>query len=397
MIKIGIAKEHKIPFDSRSPLTPKQSKKLDDFKEFSVCIENSKIRCFSDNEFLREGIKGYDDLNHCDLIIGIKEIPVEKLIKEKTYLIFSHTIKEQRHNRNLLKEIINKKIKLIDYECLTHNKKRIIAFGKYAGIAGAYNTIMAYGLKYQLFKLKRLKEFKNKFELYKNNKEFIINQPIKILVTGKGRVSKGCEELLNSFGIKKISIDEYIDTKYKHPTYSIIDPSNYYISKENGSFNKKDFYDNPKNYKSNFKRFISKTDILINGAYWNTNSPRLFEEKEINKKFNIKVIGDVSCDLNGSIPCTKKASTIDEPFFDYCINSNKIKKAFDNINNITIMSIDNLASELPRDSSEYFGEKLINEVLPLFIKDENNILLNGTITNKGKLLKKYNYLKDYIN
>tara|TARA_B100000029_G_C17580754_1_gene959584 strand:- start:275 stop:1468 length:1194 start_codon:yes stop_codon:yes gene_type:complete len=396
MIRIGIAKEYKVPFDSRSPITPKQAKKLNELNDFSVSVEKSNIRCFSDQEFLDEKVKVQNDLSHCNLIIGIKEIPVEKLLEKKTYLIFSHTIKKQKHNKNLLKEIIKKKIKLIDYECLNNNNKRIIAFGKYAGIAGAYNTLMGYGLKYKLFQLKRLKEFKDTKDLYVQNQNLNLRYPIKILITGKGRVSKGCEELLRSFKIKKIKVNEFLKKKFKYPTYTIADASDYYKSKKSKPFNKKEFYDNPKKYKSTFKKFIDKTDILINGTYWNPNSPRLFEESEINKNFGIKIIGDISCDINGSIPCTKKASTIDEPFFDYCVRTKKVKKGFIDKQNITIMSIDNLASELPRDASNYFGNKLINEVLPLFKKDEEKILYNATIAENGRLKKKYKYLEDFI-
>ena len=397
MIKIGIAKEHKIPFDSRSPLTPKQSKKLDDFKEFSVCIENSKIRCFSDNEFLREGIKGYDDLNHCDLIIGIKEIPVEKLIKEKTYLIFSHTIKEQRHNRNLLKEIINKKIKLIDYECLTRNKKRIIAFGKYAGIAGAYNSLIAYGIKNHLFELERLSHYKDTDDLYSFTNKFKIDTPIKILIIGDGRVAQGAVELLESFNIENISVNDYVSKNYKGPSFCQLSVKDYIRKKDHKNFEQEEYFDSPEKFESNYDKFSSQTDILINAAYWDPKSPKLFEEKDINENFRVKIIGDISCDIDGAIPCTKIASTIDEPFFDYCIDSKKINKAFSRKENITIMSIDNLPSELPRDSSKYFGEILIKKILPLFESDEMNILENATITKNGKLTEKYKYLTDYIN
>ena len=397
MIKIGVIKEYKKPFDSRCPITPSQSKKLNDSKDFSVSIQESDIRCFSDEEYLSKNVEVCENLNHCDVIIGIKEIPTNKLLKNKTYIIFSHTIKKQRHNRSLLREIISKKIKLIDYECLTKNNRRVIAFGKYAGIAGAYNSLMGYGIKNGNFKLKRLNKFHSVKRLYNQNRKLKIREPFKVLLTGTGQVSKGSEELLKSFKIKKISVQDFLKKRFKIPTYTVVSSSNYYEHKNKKEFNRSDFYSNPENYISTFKKFIPETDVLINGTFWNPNSPRLFEENQLNKNFKIKVIGDITCDINGSIPCTKFASSIEEPFFDYCPKEKKIKKAFSSEEGITMMSIDNLASELPRDSSEYFGQKLISEVLPLLLEDNDSVIERATITMDGKLLKRYSYLEDYIN
>ena len=203
MIKIGVIKEYKKPLDSRSPITPSQSKKLNDSKDFSVSIQKSDKRCFADEEYLSKDVEVCENLNHCNVIIGIKEIPTNKLLKNKTYLIFSHTIKKQRHNRSLLREIINKKIKLIDYECLTRNNRRVIAFGKYAGIAGAYNSLMGYGIKNGNFKLKRLNKFHSVKRLYNQNRKLKIREPFKVLLTGTGQVSKDLRSYLNHLKLKR--------------------------------------------------------------------------------------------------------------------------------------------------------------------------------------------------
>ena len=397
MKKIGITKEYKIPNDFRTPFTPEQSKKINASLAFNIVCEKSEIRCFKDREYLNNNIELVDNLNECDIIFGIKEVPIEKLIENKTYFMFSHTIKKQPQNKTLLKKIIEKKIRLIDYECLTSNNQRIIAFGKYAGIAGAYNSLIAYGIKNHLFQLERLSHYKDTDDLYSFTNKFKIDTPIKILIIGDGRVAQGAVELLESFNIENISVNDYVSKNYKGPSFCQLSVKDYIRKKDHKNFEQEEYFDSPEKFESNYDKFSSQTDILINAAYWDPKSPKLFEEKDINENFRVKIIGDISCDIDGAIPCTKIASTIAEPFFDYCIDSKKIHKAFSRKENITIMSIDNLPSELPRDSSKYFGEILIKKILPLFESDDMNILENATITKNGKLTEKYKYLTDYIN
>ena len=289
-----------------------------------------------------------------------------------------------------------KKIRLIDYECLTHKNQRIIAFGKYAGIAGAYNTIIAYGIKNNLFNLKRLNQYKDTEDLYNFTSSFNIKAPIKILIIGDGRVARGAVELLEAFNIKRVSNDDYKVKNFISPVYCQLSVKDYVRKKDHKDFKQEEYFNFPEEFESNYDQFSSKTDILINAAYWDPKSPKLFEEDDLNKSFRAKIIGDISCDIDGAIPCTKIASTIAEPFFDYCISSKKIDKPFSKVENITIMSIDNLPSELPRDSSRYFGEILIQRILPLFKNDEDGIIEGATITKDGILTENYKYLKNYI-
>ena len=396
MIRLGITKEYKIPNDFRTPFTPEQSRRINNSQDFNIVCEKSELRCYNNKEYLENNIQLVDDLNECDIIFGIKEVPIEKLISRKTYFMFSHTIKEQEQNRNLLKKIIEKKIRLIDYECLTHKNQRIIAFGKYAGIAGAYNTIIAYGIKNNLFNLKRLNQYKDTEDLYNFTSSFNIKAPIKILIIGDGRVARGAVELLEAFNIKRVSNDDYKVKNFISPVYCQLSVKDYVRKKDYKDFKQEEYFNFPEEFESNYDQFSSKTDILINAAYWDPKSPKLFEEDDLNKSFRAKIIGDISCDIDGAIPCTKIASTIAEPFFDYCISSKKIDKPFSKVENITIMSIDNLPSELPRDSSRYFGEILIQRILPLFKNDEDGIIEGATITKDGILTENYKYLKNYI-
>lgn len=396
MIKVGITKEYKIPNDFRTPFTPKQSKVIDSSSNFSLVCERSEIRCYKDEEYLDNKISLVNKLDDCDVIFGIKEVPIRKLINNKTYFMFSHTIKKQEQNKILLQKIIEKKIRLIDYECLTENNKRIIAFGKYAGIAGAYNSLIAYGIKYKLYELNRLSHYKDTKELYSFSNNFKINSPVKIVVIGEGRVAQGAVELLESFNIEKVNINDYLNKKTNKPCFCQLSVTDYIRTKDRKPFKQEDYFLRPEAFQSNFDMFSDKTDILINAAYWDPRSPRLFEEDDINKNFKPKIIGDISCDINGAIPCTKIASTIEKPFFDYCIKNKKMEEPFNKIDNITIMSIDNLPSELARDSSRYFGNILVEKILPLLKNKENKIIENATITNDGKLTEKYRYLSDYI-
>jgi alanine dehydrogenase len=396
MIKEGITKEYKIPNDFRTPFTPKQSKVIDSSSNFSLVCERSEIRCFKDEEYLDNKISLVNKLDDCDVIFGIKEVPIRKLINNKTYFMFSHTIKKQEQNKILLQKIIEKKIRLIDYECLTENNKRIIAFGKYAGIAGAYNSLIAYGIKYKLYELNRLSHYKDTKELYSFSNNFKINSPVKIVVIGDGRVAQGAVELLESFNIEKVNINDYLNKKTNKPCFCQLSVTDYIRTKDRKPFKQEDYFLRPEAFQSNFDMFSDKTDILINAAYWDPRSPRLFEEDDINKNFKPKIIGDISCDINGAIPCTKIASTIEKPFFDYCIKNKKMEEPFNKIDNITIMSIDNLPSELPRDSSRYFGNILVEKILPLLKNKENKIIENATITKDGKLTEKFRYLSDYI-
>ncbi|MEK6615716.1 MAG: NAD(P)-dependent oxidoreductase, partial [Bacteroidota bacterium] len=342
-------------------------------------------------------IEVVNDLSNCDIIMGIKEIPLKELIPNKKYFFFSHTIKKQPHNQELLKTILKNNIQLIDYECLTDEEfNRVIGFGHYAGIVGAYNGILGYGLKYHLFKTKRAVECCDKNELSEELKK--INLPnLKIIVTGNGRVANGAIELLGLLHIRRITPYEFTHYTFREPTYTQLDSFNYNERMDGMPWNWNDFFNHPEMYRSTFMKYTRWCDLLIHCSYWDPRAPKLFTKEEMRSpEFGISVIADVACDINGSIPSTTKASSIAEPFYGYDITSEKIIAPFIK-NALTIMAVDNLPCELPKDASEDFGKELIEKVLPsLFVKDETKLIERGTIAKGGKLMERFEYLKDYV-
>lgn len=398
-ILIGILKEGKIPVDERVALTPQQCARVEKiFPEVKIIVQKSPVRCCSDNEYANERIEMADNLLECDIILGIKEVPVIEFIDNKTYLFFSHTIKEQPNNRVLIREILRKKIRLIDYECLTDpSGARVISFGRYAGIVGAYNGILTFGLRYNLFKLKRAYECDGLEDL-KNEYEKVILPLVKIAITGGGRVAKGAMEILDCMGIKNVSPEEYLIRTYDVPVYTQF-RSKYYNKNSGGMpFNRQEFHKYPERYESDFNKFARKTDLLIAAAYWDTNAPVLFTREDILKEdFRIKVVADITCDIEGSIPSTKKASTIYDPVYDYNPKTDTIEKPMSDESNITVMAVDNLPCELPEDSSYYFGEQIISNVLPSLLRtDDQGIIARGTITLNGSLTEVFAYLQNYV-
>lgn len=396
--KIGLIKEGKIPQDSRVAFAPSQALSIKNQYSVEIVCQKSEIRCFADQEYAQLGIPVVDDVGDCDILFGIKEVPLNQLIENKTYLFFSHTIKAQPYNRNLLKTILDKKIRLIDYEVLKEAKgKRVVAFGRYAGIVGAYNAILTFGLKSNLFSLKRAKDCFDYQELKQEYKKVKL-PPSKILVTGTGRVGQGATEVLDGMGISRIWPKDFVNKKYDHPVYTQLFSRDYYTRKDGKQFDIYDLYKNPQLFKSYFERYLPYMDIMIAGAYWDPRAPVLFTRDQIVQDDNRpQVIADITCDIEGSIPSTKKASTIAEPFYDYNAETDSIAPPFSDPVHTTVMAVDNLPSELPRDASTDFGAALLQYVLPnLLQKDDEGMIAKATIAENGQLTEHFKYLTDYV-
>ncbi len=398
-IKLGIIKEGKIPVDRRVPITPSQARLVQEqFPNLRIHVQGSDIRCFEDQDYAEAGIPIVEDLTDCNVILGVKEVPIDQLIDNKTYFFFSHTIKKQEYNRDLLLNIIDKKIRLIDYEMLTNsNGSRIIAFGRYAGIVGAYNGILTFGRRYNLFHLRPPHEC---FDLKDLKTEFIkVNlPPVKVALTGGGRVAKGAIEVLHGMKIRHVSPAKYLEDLFHEPTFTQLNSRDYHLHKQGREFSRAEFFERPQNYKSNFESFAQVTDILIAAAYWDPDAPVLFTRHDVlQRDFSIKVIADITCDVEGSIPSTKKSSTIEDAIYDYNPSEDTIELPFSDEANISVMAIDNLPGELPRDASQDFGDQLISQVLPrLFDNDQSGILERATITKDGRLTEPFAYLKDFV-
>jgi len=398
-IRIGLAREVKLPPDNRVALTPWEVIEIHHiFPSVEVLCQSSPFRCFPDESYHKLGIPVTESLEACDVILGIKEFKGKNLLDGKTYLFFSHTIKKQEHNREMLREILKKNIRLIDYECLTDAYgKRVIAFGRFAGIVGAYNGLLAYGLKYNLYRIKRAYECENYIEL-KNEYKKIILPPVKILLTGHGSVGHGAQEVLEGVGIKEVTVNDFLNIDYREPVYVQLHSRDYYKRFDGGDFDREEFHRAPHYYRSDFLRFAHQADLLLNGTFWDLGSEPFFTLEQMNtKNFNIKVIADISCDVHGPIPSTIRTSTIPEPFYDFDPSQGLEAPAFSQANYITVMAVDNLPNELPREASNSFGRVLIEKIIPnLVYGDENEMIRRATITLNGKLTPRYKYLQDFV-
>ncbi|HVE61613.1 MAG TPA: NAD(P)-dependent oxidoreductase [Chitinophagaceae bacterium] len=352
MVKIALIKEGKIPADKRVALTPLQCKWIHaQFPQIKIVAQSSSNRCFSDYEYRRAGIETVGEITDCDILIGIKEVPTENLIARKTYLFFSHTKKKQPHNQKLLQAIIQKKITLIDFECLEHSDgQRIIGFGFFAGIVGAHNGMWIYGKRSGEFNLGRVSEhqtFRKLIHTY-----FGLRLPkIKIAVTGSGRVSQGILEIMNLMQIKSVENEEYLEREFEYPVYVHLKGSDLYEHKKDGSYNRTRFHEYPEEYNSKFLNYAFNSDILMNGVYWDKNIPRLFEKSDISHpSFRLQVIADVTDDVNGSVPINLGDQSIDDLVYGVDKKTGKKTAPFLNTS-VDVMAVGNLPNELPRDAS----------------------------------------------
>jgi len=365
------------------------------FDDIRVIAQHSDKRCYADKEYLQAGVEVKEDISECDVMLGIKEVPIDMLINGKTYLFFSHTKKLQPHNQRLFKAILDKKITLIDYECLEHDDgTRIIGFGFFAGVVGAHNGMMAYGRRSNSFSLQRVgtvNSFQKLIHTY-----FGLKLPnIKIAVTGSGRVAHGVLEIMNLMGIHEVEPDEFLAKEFSYPAYVHLKGADLYEHKQTGKYNREDFHTNPENYRCKFPNYLSQTDILMNGVYWEQHIPRLFELEDIrNNNFRIQTIADITDDRNGSVPCNNGEGTIEDPV--YGIDKSSFEKTAPYLpNSIDIMAVGNLPNELPRDASRYFGEQLIKFVLDDIRLGGSAVIDKATMVKEGKLSEAYLYMREY--
>jgi alanine dehydrogenase len=398
-MKFGIIKERKNPPDRRVVFTPEELVRLQkEHPEAIVKVESSDIRIFSDDAYRNLGIEVADDISDCDVFFGVKEIPVDYLIPNKKYFFFSHTIKKQAHNRKLLQAVLEKNIELYDHETIVDaNNKRLIGFGRYAGIVGAYNGFRAFGIKYDMFTIPKAETLQNKEDLIVRLKRQVLPN-IKIVLTGHGKVGMGAKEIQDGMKIKQVSADDFLNKVYTQPVYTQIDVLDY-NKRIDGTkaMSKKDFYEHPEAYTSDFERFSKVADIFMAGHFHANGSPDILTREMLNAPDNkIKVVADISCDVDGPIACTIKASTIADPFFGYLPSTGE-EVPYTHPGAIVVMSVDNLPCELPKDASEGFGEMFMEHVVPAFFNgDKDGILARAKVTENGKLTPRFAYLQDYV-
>ncbi|OCB78499.1 NAD(P)-dependent oxidoreductase [Flavobacterium crassostreae] len=397
-MKFGIIKERKTPPDRRVVFTPDALVTITEtYPDARVAVESSDIRFFSDQQYRDAGIEVCSDLEDCAVLFGVKEVPVANLIPNKAYFFFSHTIKKQPYNRDLLRAILDKKIDLYDHETIVDSaNKRLIGFGRYAGIVGAYNTIRAFGIKFELFKLPKAETLSGKDALITQLKR-IVFPPIKFVVTGSGKAGGGIQEVLDAIKIKRVTVTDYLTKNYDQAVYAQIDVLDYNKRKDGQLLDFKDFYTNPKDYVSDFERFTKVSDILITGHFHGINAPDILTKTMLQARdCKLKVVGDVSCDIAGPIACTLRASTIAEPIYGYLPDTHQ-EVDFFHPAAIVVMAVDNLPCELPKDASEGFGAMFMQHVIPAFFNgDADGILARAKVTDKGKLTPKFSYLQEYV-
>ncbi len=398
MINFGIIKEQKTPPDRRVVFSPEGLKKaISQFPKASFTVEKSNIRVFKDEEYSNAGFNITDDMTACDVLLGVKEVPIEALIPEKKYFFFSHTIKKQPYNRALLNAILDKNIELYDHEVILNDKGyRLIGFGRYAGIVGSYNAFRTWGLKSDTFTLPKAETLSSQKSLELELSKVQLPN-IKIVLTGNGKVGKGAKEILDAMQIKEVSVKEYLHQVFDEPVYVQLDVLDYNKRKDDQVKDIYDFFSNSKEYESNFMRFAKVSDLYIAGHFFGDGAPYIFTREDAKSKdFNIKVVADISCDIDGPVASTIRSSTIADPIYGYHPETEQ-ESNYKNADTIAVMAVDNLPCELPKDASEGFGEMFLTHVIPAFFNnDHDGILERARMTKNGKLTERYAYLQDYV-
>jgi alanine dehydrogenase len=397
-MKFAIIKERKNPPDRRVVFSPEKLKEFQQqFPSSEIKVESSNIRVFTDEKYEELGFEVSNDVTDCDVLFGVKEVPISALINNKKYFFFSHTIKKQPYNRILLKAILEKNIELFDHETIVkENGARLIGFGRYAGIVGAYNGFRAIGASKGTFSLPKAETLENQQELITELKKINVSN-IKILLTGSGKVAYGAKEMLDAMKIKIVSVNDYITKNFNEPVYCFLDVLDYNKRKDGQIIDNSDFYNKPQDYESDFMRFANVTDFFIAGHFYGNGAPYLFTTEDAKSvDFNIKFVADISCDVNGPVASTLRASTIANPFYGYNPQSES-EVDFKDKNAIVVMAVDNLPCELPKDASEGFGEMFLQNVIPAFFNnDKDGVLARAKMTENGKLTERFSYLQDYV-
>lgn len=431
---IGIRHEDKYVMERRAPLTPKHVERLIKTKKLDFVVQTSEKRVFTDEEYIKAGAKIAKDLKKCSVIFGVKEMPESFFEEDKTYIFFSHVIKGQVYNMPMLKKMMEMKCNLIDYERVVDEQgKRLIFFGRYAGLAGMINSLWSLGL--------RLKEagYKTPFARIKQAHQYsslaevreVISavgqeiaekgmpeelRPFTVAFTGYGNVSQGAQEILGLLPVKEISPEKllYLKRRSRLPDnliYKIIFKEEHLVEpiNENEEFDLHEYYASPEKFKSSFEKYIPHIDMLINCIYWDSRYPRLvtkdyLEQLHATGTPKLKVIGDISCDVNGSVECTEKGTEIEDPIFVYHPDARTYTMGHKG-EGILVMAVDILPSELPRDSSAGFADVLINYVKAIADCDFNedfltldlpNPIKSALILHRGELTPHFKYLEEHL-
>lgn len=397
--KIGVIREGKEPADRRVPLTPAQCKEvMQRHPDVDLVVQRSEVRAYSDAEYEAFEVPLVNDLKDRDLIIGVKEVPLDMLLPEKAYLFFSHTIKEQPHNRKLLRAVLDRRIRLLDHELLTDpHGDRVLAFGYWAGVVGAYNGMRGWQLIHGGPELKPAHQCHDLEELERHLHAYPLPRDLRIVLTGGGRVGKGAMGVLERAGVKRISPKEFLAVDNTTPVYTVLGSADLYVRDDGRPFEKQAFHDDPRGHHASFLPYARKAHIYMACHFWDPRGPKILSAEDLRSPgLALEVIADISCDIGGPIDSTLRATSIADPFYGYDPSTGSEKQA-GTAGTLTVMSVDNLPCELPRDASEAFGRDLIERVLPFLVgSDREGMIQRATIAERGELATSYGYLRNYV-
>ncbi|MBN32004.1 MAG: alanine dehydrogenase [Crocinitomicaceae bacterium] len=396
---LGVIREGKSPPDQRVALTPDQCVLIEErFPQLKIVIQSSPVRRIRDAEYSAVGLNVRADVSDCDVLIGVKEVNIEDLVPGKTYLFFSHTHKLQPYNAKLLAAILDKKIRLIDYELLKRpSGHRIIGFGRWAGLVGAYSGLRALGLRSDSFELPKAIDCRDLEEMILQLKNVSLPANFKIVLTGTGRVGRGAREVLEHMKLRSVHPDDFLRMDFPEPVFTHLDVEDYNARTDGGQFIMADFIKDPLEFRSTFPRFAQVANLFIAGHFWAEGSPFLFTREDMrHPNWKVKVVADISCDIDGPVACTLRPSTIENPIYGYHPITEQ-ECSFDHREGITVLAVDNLPCELPRDASEGFGRELMEHVIPLLVTGDVEGVLDGAsqTTLDGTLNAPFAYLEDY--
>ncbi|MGB5943656.1 MAG: NAD(P)-dependent oxidoreductase [Leeuwenhoekiella sp.] len=394
----ALIQERKEPLDERVVLSPIQLREAQDrYPRARFIIEPSRHRIFPKVVYEKAEFDVTEDLAEADVLIGVKEVPIEALVAGKKYMFFSHTIKKQPYNRDLLRAVLEKNIELYDHEALTAKSGlRLVGFGRYAGLVGAYNGIRAFCLREKIIDLPKVVALSGMEAMFTQLAKVKLPN-IKIALTGSGRVAQGAVEVLEIMNIEKVSVEDYLNKSFDHPVYTQLYVMDYNKRKDGNPGSAEEFINDPTPYISDFKKYTTVSDLFIAGHFYGEGAPYLFTREDAKADdFNINTVADISCDIDGPVASTIRSSSIQEPLYGYDPKTEK-EVAFDAPGAITVMAVDNLPCELPRNASEGFGEMFLNNVLPAFFDgDSDGILERARVTQNGQLTERFSYLQDYV-
>lgn len=428
MNMVGIRREDKNIWERRTPIIPQHIKELKE-KGIEFFIQPSKIRAFKDREYAEAGAIIQDNINECNVIFAVKEIPSDFFKKNKTYVFFSHTIKGQKHNMPMLKKIMELKSQLIDYEKIVDEKnRRLIFFGRYAGLAGMIDTLWALGqrlneegIENPFAEIKQTYAYGSLGEAKKSIKKISENikknglpesiTPLIFGIAGYGNVSKGAQEIIDILPVKEITPEQVVSLQDKGYSgkhiYKVIFKEEDIVEPVSGEFELQDYYKHPEKYRSKFDKYLRDLTILVNAIYWDKIYPRLVTKKYLKEnygKIRLMVIGDIGCDINGAIECNVKITEPDNPVFVYEPLTDKTTDGFKG-KGVVVLAVDNLPCELPKESSKDFSSAL-KKFIPEIAKtdfsvnfDDCNLspeIKNAVIVYHGKLTPNYQYLEKYL-